>query len=142
MHFTALKVFPQVSVAIHTPGHFDIKTSSPGKAVVEFRNTQSFSLPFSLTTVSLVVDTTLELRSQAGKITEHHDRWRSVSVGGGALAVPVPLEMPRFLRRGLGKSTSLAMRLSGVGGGVNGSGGESLGVAGRFKGMLRGWKAD
>ena len=157
----ALKVFPQVSV-VHQqqsqqpnqqqqqPKPFEVKTTSlPGRALVEFSNRQSFSLPFSLTTVTLCVDTQLELDASTGKITRHVDKWRSVGVGGGALAVPAPT-MPRFLRAALGRSTSLAMRLAGVGGGGNGSGsgsgiggGEaSRGVTGRVGAMLRGKKAD
>ena len=122
VQFAALKVFPQVSVSLPTSDGqsqnqqqpaFEVKTSSPGKALVEFRNTQTYSLPFSLTTVTLTCDTQLELDARSGKIERHVDRWRSVAVGGGALSLPAPT-MPRFLRRGLGKSTSLAMRLAGV----------------------------
>lgn len=160
VQFTALKIFPQVSVALRTPSSsssgeqntqqpaYDVKTSSPGKILVSFRNTQSFSLPFSLTTVTLIVDTELELDARSGKIERHVDRWRSVSVGGGALCLPAPT-MPRLLRWGLGRSTSLVMRLAGVGGGVasgSGSGGDSggaAGVTGRVKAMLHGGtKAD
>ena len=159
VQFAALKVFPQVSVSLPTSDGqsqnqqqpaFEVKTSSPGKALVEFRNTQTYSLPFSLTTVTLTCDTQLELDARSGKIERHVDRWRSVAVGGGALSLPAPT-MPRFLRRGLGKSTSLAMRLAGVGGGGGGggsggslsSGGGAGGVAGRVKAMLHGGeKAD
>ena len=158
VQFAALGFFPQVSVVPvassggqnegQQPKLFEVKTTSlPGKALVEFRNTQSFSLPFSLTTITLAVDTQLELDAQ-GKITKHCDRWRTLSVGGGALAVPAPT-MPRLLRRGLGSSTSLAMRLAGVGKGESGngcgSGGEAQGaggVTGRVAAMLRGEKAD
>ena len=159
VQFAALKVFPQVSVSLPTSDGqsqnqqqpaFEVKTSSPGKALVEFRNTQTYSLPFSLTTVTLTCDTQLELDARSGKIERHVDRWRSVAVGGGALSLPAPT-MPRFFRRGLGKSTSLAMRLAGVGGGGGGggsggslsSGGGAGGVAGRVKAMLHGGeKAD
>ena len=120
-------VFPQVSVSLPTSDGqsqnqqqpaFEVKTSSPGKALVEFRNTQTYSLPFSLTTVTLTCDTQLELDARSGKIERHVDRWRSVAgVGGG-----------------------------GGGGGSGGSlssGGGAGGVAGRVKAMLHGGeKAD
>ena len=120
-------VFPQVSVSLPTSDGqsqnqqqpaFEVKTSSPGKALVEFRNTQTYSLPFSLTTATLTCDTQLELDARSGKIERHVDRWRSVAgVGGG-----------------------------GGGGGSGGSlcsGGGAEGVAGRVKAMLHGGeKAD
>ena len=142
-------MFPQVSVVPLAGGQdLDVKTTAPGKALVQFRNTQAYSLPFSLTTFSLTVDKELEVDSGSGRIARHVDRWRSAGLGGGALTVPVLVRPPGFVRSLLGKTSSLAMRAAGVGGagggGGGGGGGDARGggVAGKLKSLLHAGKAD